>query len=333
MDACRAPVRQRTDRCPGVLSLHEAADGWLARVRLPGGRIDAAGLRAAADAAACGNGIVELTVRASLQIRGLDRAGGPAVAGVLRAGGLLASSDHDRVRNVLASPVAGRHPRSLASTDDIVAALDRGLCTDPDLAALPGRFLFAIDDGSATVDARDADLALVALPDGTLRLWIGRRATTLVAVPESAPQLALAAARAFLGQSGGTWRVRDLDGAPERIARALEGRLLGDEAPAMRPPRAAGPTAGRGVRIGTLTQADGRAAITALAPLGRLDAADLRRLAGLAGELRLSAARTLTVVDVSQDDAATLTAGLSDLGLVTTPGSGWHGLSACAGLG
>ena len=31
------------DRCPGVLTLHETADGRLARVRLPGGRIDARG--------------------------------------------------------------------------------------------------------------------------------------------------------------------------------------------------------------------------------------------------------------------------------------------------
>lgn len=322
MDACSAAVRDRTDRCPGVLVLHEAADGWLARVRLPGGRIDAAGLHAVADVAARGNGIVELTTRASLQIRGLDAGVGPDAATALRAGGLLPSSDHDRARNVLASPVAGRHPRSWLCTDDIVAALGRGLCANPELGALPGRFLFAVDDGGATVDARQADVALCALPDGTIGLWIGGRATTLAVAPADASELALAAALQFVRLGGGAWRVRDLDGAPERIARALGGTLREGE-----------PSPPRELHIGAMEQADGRMAITALPPLGRLDAVDVRRLAALAGEVRLSAARTLTIVDVSRDDVASLTAQLSELGLVTTPGSGWHGLSACAGLG
>src|SRR5436305_8630927 len=78
MDPGSAPVRERTDRCPGVLRLHEAADGFLARVRLPGGRISSAGLRAVASVAANGNGIVELTSRASLQVRGLASGGGDA---------------------------------------------------------------------------------------------------------------------------------------------------------------------------------------------------------------------------------------------------------------
>src|ERR1700712_2724745 len=70
MDSRSATVRERTDRCPGVLRLHEAADGWMARVRLPGGRVDARGLRAVADVASWGNGLVELTSRGRPQIRG-----------------------------------------------------------------------------------------------------------------------------------------------------------------------------------------------------------------------------------------------------------------------
>ena len=225
MDACTAPVRDRTDRCPGVLRLHEAADGWLARVRLPGGRISARGLVAVAEVASLGNGIVELTSRASLQVRGLPAGCGARCAELLAAGGLLPSLAHDRVRNILASPLAGRHRLSLLATDEVVEALDRALCADPALAALPGRFLFAVDDGSGLAEPARADVALVAeasapagaaggaagaaggpagaagrAPGGApiLRLWLAGSPTTLLAAPADAPRRALDAARAFL---------------------------------------------------------------------------------------------------------------------------------------
>ena len=43
--------RQRDDACPGALHVHQAADGVLARIRLPGGMITAAQLETLAHAA------------------------------------------------------------------------------------------------------------------------------------------------------------------------------------------------------------------------------------------------------------------------------------------
>ncbi|HYV16282.1 MAG TPA: hypothetical protein VE972_09690 [Conexibacter sp.] len=315
------------DRCPGILRLHEAADGALARVRLPGGRLTAGALVAIAGVARRGNGVIELTSRAGIQIRGLAAGDGAAVADELWAAGLLPSPLHDRVRNVLASPLAGRAPAALAATDAVVAALDRGLCADAALAELPGRFLFAVEDGSATLAAPRADVTLAAEAPDRIRLELAGRPTTLCAEPADAPGLALAAARAFLACAGSAWHVQDLDDGPARLARCLGGALA--DVPDARLATAPEP--------GMLAQADGRVAITALPPLGRLDPATAERLAELleagAGELRISPTRTLTLLDVPADAAASLVEQLDALGLVTVPGSGWQGLSACAGLG
>lgn len=246
------------DRCPGVLRLHEAADGLLARVRVPGGRIDARAMRAIADAARLGNGIVELTSRASLQIRGLSD---DALVPTLVAGGLLPSLTHERVRNILASPFAA------LDVDAVVRELDKAICADPELADLPGRFLFAVDDGTG-LHGRPADVTIIA------------------GGPIGVPG-ALQAARHRLGIPGAATRVPGL---------------------------------------GSVRLSDGRLAVTVMPPLGRLSPEQLERLAALVPEVRLSVARTLTAFDL--DPAA-----LRALGFVDDPGSGWFGLSACAGLG
>ena len=65
-----AAVRLHPDACPGVFALHDAADGALARIRLPGGVMTAAALRAVADCAR----------RARRRAPAPDLAGEPAAA-------------------------------------------------------------------------------------------------------------------------------------------------------------------------------------------------------------------------------------------------------------
>ena len=285
------------DRCPGVLRLHAAEDGLLARVRLPGGRISAAGLRAVADAARRhGNGIVELTARASLQIRGLT-AGGPTAEALMSAG-LLPSLSHERVRNILASPVAGRHPRSVAAVDDVVAELDHELCAEPALAELSGRFLFAVDDGSGLL-GHAADVTLVAVERN--RFAVGGEVVLRGAAVSAALKLARSAVRSE------AW-------APDsrrRWLRRSDSRL----------------------ELGALTQNDGLTALTVMPPLARLDPTALDLLAELTREVRISTWRTLTVLDVPPAEAPELFGRLEQQGLISDPASGWVGLTACAGKG
>ena len=260
-----ATVAAPADRCPGALRLHAAGDGGLARIRLPGGVLDARALDAVEAVAALGNGVVEITSRANLQVRGLDPDDAGALADALRRGGLLPSPEHDRVRNIAADP---------ATDAALVAALDALLCVRQDLAGLPGRFLFAIGPTSG----RLPDVALVER-----RLALAGWMTDL----SGGPELALDAARAFLDVADGAWRIADVEDGAERVVAALGGRLLTE-------PLARAAATRLGVHGG---------GVTALPPLGRLDGeqrATLRTLAQPA-PVRLSHRRTVTVA--AADDA------------------------------
>jgi sulfite reductase beta subunit-like hemoprotein len=314
-----------------VLVLHAAEDGGLARVRLPGGRIAARQLESIAIAARFGNGIVELTARANLQIRGLTRRATRPVADVLTDVGLLPSSEHELVRNILASPLGGRHPAALAGTDAIVNALDRELCSDAVFAALPGRFLFAVDDGSGLALGTHSDVALVAEGPDSFRLALAGVPTSVVVSAEHAAGAALTAARAFLELASEPlerpWRIADLPAAASAIAEALGGQALPGSA------LAAAATLSPGLTV----QNDGRVAVTALPPLARLDPDAIGSLRSLAqragGDVRLSPWRTLTLCDIDSAQGEWFTRALEAAGFVVSPDSGWTGLSACSGLG
>jgi len=322
-----APDRTAIDRCPGSLILHEAQDGHLARIRLPGGRVRSPQLVALSQAAQLGNGLVELTSRANLQVRGLSAAAGPQLVDLLAPAGLLPSVGHDRVRNLMASPLGGRHPSARASTDALVEEIDRRLCAAPELAALSGRFLFAVDDGTGLALERRPDVALLARGAQSYTLAVGGQLTSRPLAPTQAAGAAVAAAEAFLAERRergvGAWRIAELSGAAAAIAQRLGTRISGR----------LDTRAGCRLDPGTLRQSDGRVSVTALVPLGRLDAGDLMRLAQSVAEVRLGPERTLSVVDLPPPAADTARTELGRLGLVLERDSGWVGLTACAGRG
>src|SRR4051794_41951328 len=108
-------ARTRADACPGALQTHAAADGALARVRVPGGLLSAAQLRVLPGAAReLGDGALELTSRGNVQLRGLADGAAPEMGDWLAAAGLLISETHVRVRHALASALARRSGRRVA---------------------------------------------------------------------------------------------------------------------------------------------------------------------------------------------------------------------------
>jgi precorrin-3B synthase len=317
------------DRCPGVLRLAEAADGYLARVRLPGGLIGAGQMRVLARLTV---GRVELTSRGNVQLRGLAAdAAGPLTDELFRAG-LFPSPSHDRVRNVLASPLAGLDGGPDLTA--IVQGLDAGLCARARLAELPGRFLFAVDDGRGDVAGLGADVvarvqAGGAVVNGLAVRGAGRGAGRGHAGAADVVTVMLACAEAFLdvraAEGGTAWRIADLTDGPARVRTAVAARL--GLAAASGPSRSPGGTASRPVGV----VGPGGTAAVLLAPLGRLTAAQLTWLADRADgrPARITPWRSVVLPDLP--DAAGVLADAARLGFGVDAGSPWLRVTACAG--
>lgn len=244
-DAC---ARSSGDACPGALRLHRADDGALARIRIPGGVLTSRQAAALGQAAELfGDGELHLTSRGNVQLRGLAPECGAELAGLLDGAGLLPSARHERVRNVVASPLSGLDGLGALDIRPWLTGLDRLLCGSESATALSGRFLFALDDGRGDVDALGADLTLRGDDDGAL-LRVGDGDAVLRVPSPEAPRAALLAAEAFIdaARDSGAWRIKDLpDSGTALPAEVGQPSCAGQTSPRPRttspPPRSAVP--------------------------------------------------------------------------------------------
>ncbi|MFB9727067.1 precorrin-3B synthase [Haloechinothrix salitolerans] len=323
-----APPRNRADACPGALTTHVADDGALARVRLPGGRVSAAQLAVLASCAeSLGDGALHLTSRANVQLRAVSDT--VALAERLAAAGLLPSATHERVRNVVASPASGL-VGGLADVRPLVAELDAAIRARPELAELPGRFWFGLDDGRGDVggsfdDRVDVCWRAVSLETGALLL---AGADTGVRVPiAEAVDVLVDVAAAFVRCRGEAWQVRELDDTvrAELLADRGESRFPRDRA-IHRTQR------GEGVcHLGAVRQDDGRTALHVGLRFGTSTAAQARLLADIAGEAIVTPWRSVLLPDLDDEDARTAKRRLDDAGLLVDARNPAASITACIG--
>ncbi|MEU9980504.1 cobalamin biosynthesis protein CobG [Streptomyces sp. NPDC050856] len=331
----RDRVRDRGDACPGALRLHRADDGALARLRLPTGILTARQVEVLAGAAdRLGDGRLGVTSRGNIELRGLGDGCGRDLADLLRGAGLLPSEQHERIRNMVVSPLTGLDGPDGPGRADVrewAARLDGLLCAEPWTAALSGRFLFAVDDGRGDVARLGADVTLIAESDGRALLRVGPRGHRVAAA--DAPRAALAAAEAFLAaarEAGtGAWRVAELPaGQDVDVTGRLERRGIAatEAAPGPLP-------AGRPPAPGLVGPAGGPTAVSAVAPLGRITTAQLRALLPApADEVRVTPWRGFVVPGFPGAGAAReRLAALGAAGLITRTDSPWPAVSACTG--
>lgn len=314
------------DSCPGTLQVHPAADGGLARIRIPAGVLSASQWRALIGASAeLADGNLDLTSRGNVQLRGLRPGGETELASRLVAAGLLPSLAHERVRNILTSPLTGLDGAGSADLRPLIGELDRALCARPELAQLSGRFLFALDDGRGDVASMGADITLTAVDPQTAILSLAGLPVGSVPISEAVVTM-LAAAKTFLrlrsADGSNAWRIAELAGGPTRVAAALAPRPAQSVPPV--PPDQPAPCP-----LGRVGQRDGSTALVVGIPLGRLSEVQATTLKG--HDLVLTPWRSVVVPHLSGSEAARLSAAASGAGLMIDSSSPWLGVTACTG--
>ena len=184
--------------CPDAWRPMMAGDGLLVRVRPPLGRLTRAQLLGLCEAAtAHGNGLIDVTSRANLQIRGVREDSWRSLIDALLALGLI---DSDPIREARANILVAPEWRMGDDTHRIAELLRARLA---DLPELPGKVGFAIDAGAAPVlqDA-PADFRIERAAGGTLLLCADGRSLG-AALPRGAEVDRLIALAHWFADSGG----------------------------------------------------------------------------------------------------------------------------------
>jgi precorrin-3B synthase len=215
-----------------------------------------------------------------------------------------------------------------------VHALDLAIRADPGLAALPGRFLFSLDDGTGHAGIGGCDVGL-RLDSGTAEVIVAGRLTGLRGPAAAGIRHVAAAARAFLDQR------------QAESARAQSGATVGAGPGGSRVAGLADGGAGVAAAVGgvlgaavsdttdrlTLGAAPGAEQVVVIAaPLARLTAAQVRLVARLLrpGEVARVTVAGRIVLPLAEPAGAALQR-LDDAGLIVSDGHELATVTACAG--
>lgn len=328
--------------CPTALRPMQSGDGLIVRVRPRCGMLLPHELLSLADAALrFGNGHIDVTRRANLQIRGVNEACLPELQDAIDALGLLdAAAEGEAVRNLMVNPLAGFDPAEALDIRGVASDLARLLVSEKAVWALPSKFGFIVDGGgSLTLADERADIRLVALQNSASPAiaigldtsfgvdWLGSVS------PAAAAAVAVEAAQAFLGAvpNGTRHRMRDVTAAGLALVRSAVSSRLDPLPP--HSPAASGSARGR---VGLLDLGSGRFAAGIAAPFGRVETDQLRRLADVmvafgVKEIRLSPWRALFVEAPGAPTGNAILEAARSIGFIVDPLDPLLRIEACPG--
>ncbi|MEQ6885299.1 precorrin-3B synthase [Salicola sp. Rm-C-2C1-2] len=178
------PDDYRRGACPSAGNPMASGDGLLSRIRLVDGRLTPAALRQVAGLAEqYGNGLIEITGRGNLQLRGLSENAEAMLTSSLVASGLATETPAaEAARNIQCSAAADLDPDALIDPAPEARTLDERIINDERLWTLPAKFRFVLNGGGLTHLAQaDGDIRAdaVSTPDGIrYRIGLGGTAST-----------------------------------------------------------------------------------------------------------------------------------------------------------
>lgn len=268
--------------CPSALRPMPSGDGLVVRLRPRGGRLSSAQAAGIAELSVChGNGLLDLTGRANLQIRGVsERSHEPLIEGLDRLGLVDANLQSETQRNILVTPfwAQGDGIQSLA------AELERALAGRT--LGLPEKFGFAVDCGERRVLARaPADIRVERGIDGGLVVRADGAEKGQAVTPGDAIDTALSLAAWFIASGAAR------DGRGRMAAHILGGATLPDALAGQMTPVAASAPPAPGLCSG--------GALVGLA-FGQMQSETLGHLATLAPGLRITPWRMVLLEDLRE---------------------------------
>ncbi|MCZ2525450.1 nitrite/sulfite reductase [Streptomyces sp. HB2AG] len=354
-----------TQRRPGidggrtaVLSPEELEDEYfMLRVRIDGGRLDVAQLKAIAEVSQTyARGTADITDRQNVQLHWVRIEDVPAIWEKLEAVGLSTTEAcGDVPRVIIGSPVAGVAADEIVDGTPAVEEITRRFIGSKEFSNLPRKFKTAIS-GSPLQDVvheiNDVSFVGVDHPEHGpgFDLWVGGGLSTnpRLAVRLGAWVPLEDVADVWAGVVGifrdhGYRRLRNrarlkflvADWGPERFRQVLEDEYLHRKL-------ADGPAPGQPRElwrdhIGVHPQKDGRFYVGFAPRVGRVDGSLLEKVADLAAahgsdRLRTTTEQKMLILDVAPEQVESLVAGLESLDLRVNASPFRRGTMACTGI-
>ena len=351
-----------TQRKPGidggrtaVLEPHELDDEYfMLRIRVDGGQLDLAQLRAIADVSTkYGRDTADITDRQNIQLHWVRIEDVPAIWREVEAVGLSTTEAcGDTPRVVLGSPVAGISEDEVLDGTPAITEIVEKYIGDPSLSNLPRKFKSVISWlPDVPYEANDISFIGVEHPEHGpgFDLWVGgglstnpmlaQRLGVWVPLAEVA-EVWLGVCRLF--RDYGYRRLRNrarikflvADWGVAKFRQILEDEFVGRklvDGPAPKLPEH--PID----HIGVHRQRDGKFYVGAAAVAGRVSGTVLAQVADIAeahgsGRVRLTPYQKLLVLDVAEEQVESLIAALDAIGLQARPSTWRRDTMACTGI-